>query len=327
MTIEEERNTQQAAETIFAKWDKNIIFANRKWYLFNEPNGIYNEIDEILLTLEIEKTVEVLKEYCNEPWLEWTCDIDYKQQLIEELLPRCYAKVIFDSDPELLGFSNGVLDLRTFEFRNGRKEDYITMKCGHKYDETVSVDLAQRLLENLFPIHEEYDSMLNSLSLCLEGTNRTQEFVACTGLSYEKYFLMERLYNIFNNYSNIFSIKTIKNSREDEDTIDLMKFNNKRFMYCYESEDDDKINTSFLKALTSDEIPVKGNHQMNPTYNLFICCENLLDFDITDNGIKRRLKTIEFQEKLYTKFQEEDMCEVEQSLLNLMINNLRNNIC
>jgi putative DNA primase/helicase len=40
---------------------------------------------------------------------------------------------MFDSDPYLLGEKNGVVDLRTGEFRQARKEDYLTKQAGTEY--------------------------------------------------------------------------------------------------------------------------------------------------------------------------------------------------
>lgn len=39
-----------------------------------------------------------------------------------------------DADPNLLGVSNGVIDLRTGDFRKGRREDYITKSCAVAYE-------------------------------------------------------------------------------------------------------------------------------------------------------------------------------------------------
>jgi len=40
---------------------------------------------------------------------------------------------LFDSDPWLLGVRNGVVDLRTGNFRPARREDYITKQAGAEY--------------------------------------------------------------------------------------------------------------------------------------------------------------------------------------------------
>ena len=50
----------------------------------------------------------------------------------EEGIPISTSQL--DADPNLLGVQNGVIDLRTGEFREARREDYITKFCGTHYD-------------------------------------------------------------------------------------------------------------------------------------------------------------------------------------------------
>jgi putative DNA primase/helicase len=44
----------------------------------------------------------------------------------------------FDAGKMLLGVANGVIELETGVFREGRREDYITMQCGVSYDPTAT---------------------------------------------------------------------------------------------------------------------------------------------------------------------------------------------
>ena len=44
-----------------------------------------------------------------------------------------------DSDGYLLGVQNGVIDLKTFAFREGRREDCITKFCGTHFDAEAKV--------------------------------------------------------------------------------------------------------------------------------------------------------------------------------------------
>ena len=44
-------------------------------------------------------------------------------------------KIEFDMNPWLLGFESKVLDVRTGEFREHRKEDYVSMSTGYEWRE------------------------------------------------------------------------------------------------------------------------------------------------------------------------------------------------
>lgn len=74
----------------------------------------------------------------------------------------------FDSDPFLLGFQNGVLDLRDMIFRESQKTDYITMSTGYDY---IPVDrsVLDSLLEEAIPCQKERIDTLKLLSRGLDG--------------------------------------------------------------------------------------------------------------------------------------------------------------
>jgi D5 N terminal like len=60
---------------------------------------------------------------------------DYHAKIIEHALSVAHDIPVdgFDSKPYLLGFTNGVVDLRTKEFRKYRFDDYITLTTGRDY--------------------------------------------------------------------------------------------------------------------------------------------------------------------------------------------------
>ena len=68
--------------------------------------------------------------------------MSFKREVISELLHLYYDSKFMqklDENRYLLGFHNGVYDLKNHYFRNGRPEDYISMStnCDYiKYDET-----------------------------------------------------------------------------------------------------------------------------------------------------------------------------------------------
>jgi putative DNA primase/helicase len=50
----------------------------------------------------------------------------------EEGIPISASRL--DADPHLVGVQNGILNLKTYEFREGHRDDYITKCCGTHYD-------------------------------------------------------------------------------------------------------------------------------------------------------------------------------------------------
>ena len=115
----------------------------------------------------------------------------------------------------------------------------------------------------------------------------------------------------------------------------LGDFLNKRFMYCSEPESGSKLNTNMVKQLTGDTIKTRNLYQekdieIKPTYNIFICCNTLPNFDSYDEGIARRINIIEFKtkfclnpkkknEKLLRKYSEQELEEINIGLMIILV--------
>src|SRR5262249_9160108 len=60
------------------------------------------------------------------------------------------SPTLFDSDPLLLGASNGVVDLRTGEHRPSRRDDYIIKCVNADYDCNATCDTWKQFLHRVF---------------------------------------------------------------------------------------------------------------------------------------------------------------------------------
>lgn len=74
------------------------------------------------------------------------------------LKEKLTKKNTFDSDMNLIGFSNGVYDFKKREFRKTRSSDMIRMSCG--YDYCYKYENREELIEllsSIFPNKKEED--------------------------------------------------------------------------------------------------------------------------------------------------------------------------
>lgn len=115
-----------------------------------------------------------------------------------------------DANNHLIGFNNGVYDLKKFEFRKCVQEDYISMSVGYDYQENYDTDLL-KFLEYIQPNKKEREYMLTFLSICLIG-NQLDLFTVLTG---NKNKLIELLKMTFGDYFGV-----MKNQSE---LVKLMK--------------------------------------------------------------------------------------------------------
>jgi P4 family phage/plasmid primase-like protien len=333
------KDTSQVAQRILTY--KNLIYTiDNKWYLYNAESGIYENKIDIEVMMEMERVVEVMsQEGFTEEWFNWIHKVNYKENLLKEMKIKCFKRVELDDDDYLLGFEEGVLDLRTGVFRRGGTDEYVTMKCGVPYDKDADTSLAREVLTGIFPDEEEREYALCKFALCLEGYNREQMITFCYShtASNGKSYIMERLRQALGDYSGTFPVTMLtgKMKGAGETNSSLVDFNKKRFMYCSEPEAGAKLNTNFVKLLTGDRIKARGLYsdkdiEISPTYNIYICCNTLPNFDVYDEGIARRIRLIEYKtrfcenpkkknDRKLKKYSKEEEVEISKGLLKLLV--------
>jgi phage/plasmid-associated DNA primase len=90
-----------------------------------------------------------------------------------------------DSNPNLIGFENGVYDLKNKIFRKGQPEDYIKMSVGYNYIKYKMEDpIIKKINDYFVTIQTETDMreyILRLMSSFLDGHVRDQQFVMWTG--------------------------------------------------------------------------------------------------------------------------------------------------
>ena len=90
-----------------------------------------------------------------------------------------------DSNPTLLCFENGVYDLDTNEFREGRHEDYVHISTGInyiEYDESNPyIDEIMDFMTKVLTIENVRTYVLTLLASMLDGSNRDEKFHIWTG--------------------------------------------------------------------------------------------------------------------------------------------------
>lgn len=114
----------------------------------------------------------------------------FKNQVIASCAKRFIESKFeekLDDNKDLIGFDNGVFDLRPecFGFRPGVPDDYISMSVGYDYIEFKEDDEEIKDIMGYFKTVQQEDDLreyvLTLFSSFLDGHNRNQKFVLCTG--------------------------------------------------------------------------------------------------------------------------------------------------
>jgi P4 family phage/plasmid primase-like protien len=209
-----------------------------------------------------------------------------------------------DSNNYLIGFDNGIYDLRTFEFREGHPDDYITMSVGYEYQNhhTEKYEYLLKFLEDIQPNKEERDYMLTYLSIGLTG-NLLELFTILTGCGRNgKSKLVELLKITFGDYFGSVQSQLFTRPRPDANSPDpgLLSLIRKRVVIASEPEKNSKLNSGFIKFITGRDSTTLRNCHSNDMVDFtanfitLLICNDIPDCDDIDNAFSKRLRCINF---------------------------------
>lgn len=191
---------------------KCVSILKNIWYEYQDNRWIMIE-DGYTLSEKI--STEVAKEFCAlqafyfaEASQKEDIDTDYLQKksakmakTYEKLKSTDFAKNVLkacarkfydnkfeeklDTNPNLLGFDNGIYDLKNGCFRKGLPDDNINMSTNYDYNEyTEDAPEVKEIMNYFHQVQQEKDSreyLLRLISSFLDGYNKDQKFVLWTG--------------------------------------------------------------------------------------------------------------------------------------------------
>ena len=237
----------------------------------------------------------------------------YKERIIRESAPLFYDNTLeekLDDNKYLIGFNNGIYDLRTNLFRNGCPDDYVSLTTGYDYepnftDDSHEVKALMKFLISVFPDDELRKYVLCFISSILEGGNTDQKMFFWTGTGSNGKGTITDLINItLGNYFSTLpvSLLTVKRKSSSNATPELADKVGKRILVMNEPEHDDEINAGLMKELTGqDKImarPLYGKpFYYIPQFVPILPCNHLPKLSKSDGGTNRRIRVIEFSQK------------------------------
>jgi len=320
------------AEIIYRKYkdvynygenDDWYIFKNHRWKNIKKKNvnlrydiiPLLNEIYSKLLDYykqndndkkKISAIKKIIKNFSNTIFknniMAELCDIF----LINNNPERDFVKNL-DKNNFLIGFNNGVYDLKTFEFRDGKPEDLLTMSVRYDYNDnhTDKYNDLLTFLNDIQPNKEDRDYMLTYLSIGLVG-NLLELFTILTGTGRNgKSKLIELLAQTFGDYSGSVQSTLFTRPRPDANSPDpgLLNLLNKKLLTSSEPEKGSKLNTGFIKFITGKDITTLRNCHSNDMFDFkanfitLFSCNDIPECDDIDKAFSDRLRCIDFPNK------------------------------
>ena len=229
----------------------------------------------------------------------------FKNSLLSSCSKRFYEAKFeekLDDNPYLLGFDNGVYDLKNRCFRAGVPDDYLTLSVGYNYKEFQRNDEIVQDIEAFFKQVQREEDMrtyiLTLISSYLVGTNKDQKFILWTGIGGNgKSKTIDLIQYTLGQYFDILTVTilTMKRGSSSNATPELADKRGKRFLAIQEPEHDDTIYVGRMKELTgSDWVTARALYgdpfKYKPQFKLVLTCNKLPSIPSNDGGTWRRLR-------------------------------------
>jgi P4 family phage/plasmid primase-like protien len=356
----------------------NYIYATSKknkgtWYY--KDNGIYNQLDDDNTNLKlflstniydrlndnlkkiiynayglshlyekyknleflIKSIYDISKKLRTNKYIKETITFSSKFLVYDKFIEKC------DSNPNLLGFTDGVYDLQKnifiTNFEDIEQLTPVSKTTGYSYYDMIehvsetSEDNKQKLENFLNDLHLDKDIneyFYNMLARNM-GDEKPEEFYIWSGNgSNGKSCFTNLLYKSFGDdyvASIPSSIFTEKKPNTTSANPILASLKGAKSAILQETEDNEKLNVSLIKEYTGgDPISARGLYQdpitFKPYASFYTCCNDIPKLNNIDGGIIRRLRIINWN----TKFVENPIKNTNQRQIDLTIkNNFDNN--
>ena len=219
-----------------------------------------------------------------------------------------------DENKNLIAFANGVFDTLTFEFRDGKPEDYISFCTNLEFNPNQPHDTyscwaeLNKFLHDVLPDPTVREYFLAYLATSLSGNNEAQKFHILTGTgSNGKSMLMNLMSTAMGDYACKAPISLLTQARAESKAAapELVRMKGRRFVTMQEPDEQVPLNTGLMKELASSEkITARdlyaGSKQMlefdlQARFNL--ACNEKPKINTQDGGTWRRLVVINFVSK------------------------------
>jgi putative DNA primase/helicase len=240
-----------------------------------------------------------------------------------------------DADPMVLGVRNGVVDLNTGKFREGRRGDYITKQAAVAFDPDARC-----------PNWIAFQEKISSNDADLIAYKQRVYGLMLTGLMVEILFIMhgggnngktteqETIFELLGDYAHAADAALLISPHDQTGpTPEIVALKGKRMLSINEFREGDQLNDQRVKYLCSTDMKSgRGLYQdiinFKPTYKAALKTNPKPRISGTDLGIWRRIHFIPYYvtispDEEETDFREKKLSPELSGILNWMIAGLR----
>lgn len=221
--------------------------------------------------------------------------------LAQSEAPIADAGDAWDKDPWLIGVKNGVVNLRTGEFRAGRPNDGIRLCCGVGFDPDAKCSRWLSFLDEVFGGDRALiEFVLRALGYSLTGRTTEQCLFLCHGDGANgKSTFLQALRHVWGEYAMNTPFSTFESRQRTGIPNDVAALDGRRFVMASETNDGTQLNEARVKAITgSDRISARFLHQeffeFDPVAKVWLAVNHLPVVRDDSHGFWRRVRLVPF---------------------------------
>lgn len=174
-----------------------------------------------------------------------------------------------DTNRSILNFPNGTLDLKTYEFRDPKREDYCTKITGTNYDKHAECPVWLKFLKEIMDEKQDLiDFIQRAFGYSLTGHVGERVILLCYGTGANgKSTLLNTFRKVLGDYAQSANSDTLCFSHQIRVRNDIASLRGARYVSMLEIGKERRLDEANLKALTgNDPITARFLHQEHFTY-------------------------------------------------------------
>lgn len=266
-------------------------------------NNIYDQAQQMMhgkKGADALKISQKLKQTSYKDSIMKECKCLFIDEKFEELL---------DCRPHLIGFKNGVYDMKMHIFREGMPDDYISLSTNRNYipysPNYPEYNEINDFFEKVFTNVNIRNYVLDILACIIDGSIAQERFYIFTGQgSNGKSRLLDLIQKTVGDYYATLPIALLTQKRAASNSAqgEIERTKGRRFAILQEPNENDKINVGYMKELSgNDRILTRGlykePYEFKPQFKMILACNELPEIPSQDGGVWRRLRVIEFSSR------------------------------
>ncbi|MBI2766516.1 MAG: toprim domain-containing protein [Chloroflexi bacterium] len=286
----------------------------RRWLVWDRHRWVPEATGELIrLAIEAARTrkraaADLIGEAADRAW-KWAKASEGHGKIDAMLKIACAISPIsdvgegWDSNPMILGCVNGVVNLATGEFRDGRKEDRVTRSTGIVFDPMAVAPRWERFLIEVFPDAKVREYVRVAAGYSLTGDTTRQMFFLCHGTGANgKGTFIDALRWVAGEYGHVMAFSTIEKGKEQSIPADMAALVGMRVVTVSEAGEVSRINEERVKGLTGQD-PVTARElyskqfTFTPELKLWIAVNHRPKVGDDSHGFWRRIRLIPFTEQ------------------------------